>query len=451
MAASSSNWFSRSTNRKILKAMLTIGAASIALRMVGMVKEIVIAGYFGVGINVDAFMIAMILPTIVLNSVIVSIPTAMMPMYIQTRSESGKRSASQLYANVASLAIPLFLVCCAAIYVVGPPIISVIGREYSADALSLTRSLLFVVTPITILTGMRLLLSSLLNAEERFGLVAAAPSFTAISIILGVALFSDRIGIYTVAIGTLVGAALELCLLLALCKWHDVDFLPRWSGFSRGLKRVFREFGPLAFGSMLLSSTIFIDQAMAATLGPGSVASLGFGNRITTVVVGLGTGALATAVFPYFSMMVAQQNWREIRHTLFTYIRLLAYVTIPITALLLVFSDEIISLIFERGKFGAEDTQLVGSVQFFYAMQIPFHVIAMLAVRMISALQKNKILMWGTAISLVLNIILNLVFMKYMGVAGIALSTACVYAVSFIYLWSMLYVVLPKDSDISVH
>ena len=64
MAASSSNWFSRSTNRKILKAMLTIGAASIALRMVGMVKEIVIAGYFGVGINVDAFMIAMILPTI---------------------------------------------------------------------------------------------------------------------------------------------------------------------------------------------------------------------------------------------------------------------------------------------------------------------------------------------------------------------------------------------------
>lgn len=429
--------------------MLTIGTASIALSMVGMVKEIVIASYFGVGIGVDAFMIAMILPTVALGSVIQSLPSAMMPVYVQERSNFGRAAAAILYGNVASVAIPLFLLCCAAIYVIGPPVISIIGSNYSTDTLALTRNLLFLVAPIAFLTGMRLLLSSLLNAEERFGLVAVAPSFTAISIILGVTLFSSRLGIYTLAIGTLVGAALELVLLLTLCKRNNIDFRPRWSGFTDSLKRVLREFGPLAFGGMILASTIFVDQAMAASLEPGSVASLGFGGRITTVVVSLGTGVLASAVFPYFSMMVAQRNWSEIRHTLMTYVRLLAYVTVPLTALLLVFSNEIISLIFERGKFDAEDTQLVGSVQFYYALQIPFHVIAMLAVRLISALQKNRILMWGTAISLVLNIILNLVFMKYMGVAGIALSTACVYAVSFIYLWSMLYVLLPKDSRVS--
>lgn len=444
-----SRWSSASANRKIFKAMLTIGAMTIALRAVGMVKEMVIAGYFGVGVSVDAFMIAMLLPGIALSSIVQSLPTAMMPVYIQTRTDRGRAAASELFGNVATLAIPIFLICCAAIYVVGPTLISIIGREYSADAILLTRNLLFLIAPITVLTGLRLLLGSLLNAEERFGVVEAAPSFTAITIILGIALFSDQIGVYTLAAGTLVGAVIELFLLLSICKRNNIAFRPRWNGLTQNLKRVLREFGPLAFGGMLLTSTIFIDQAMAATLGPGSVASLGFGSRITAVAVSLGTGAIATAVFPYFSMMVANGQWSEIRHTLFSYIKLLAYITIPVTALLLVFSNEIIALIFERGEFSADDTRLVGSVQFYYALQIPFHVIAMLAVRLISALQKNKILMWGTAISLVLNIVLNVVFMRFMGVAGIALSTACVYAASFVYLWSMLYVVLPRGGSTS--
>jgi putative peptidoglycan lipid II flippase len=446
MPSSPSNWFAKSTNRKILKAILTIGAMTVALRGIGMVKEMVIAGYFGVGVGVDAFLLAMLLPTIALNSVIQSFPTAMMPMYIQARSGSGRLAAAQLYANVASLAIPLFLVCCATIYVIGPPLISTITGKYSPDTIQLIRQLLYILTPITILTGMRLLLGSLLNAEERFGLVAAAPSLTAISVIVAIVLLSEQLGIFTLAIGTLTGAVLELFLLFRICRQNNIEIWPRWNGLTNDLKRVLREFGPLAFGSLLLTSTIFVDQAMAATLGPGSVASLGFGSRITTAVVGLGTGALATAVFPYFSMMVAQREWSDIRHTVITYIKLLAYVTIPLTAILLFYSNEIISLIFERGQFSAEDTILVGSVQFYYALQIPFHVIAMLAVRLISALQKNRILMWGTAISLVLNIVLNLIFMRYMGVTGIALSTACVHAVSFAYLWSMLYFLLRRQA-----
>ena len=424
--------------------MISIGGVTMCVRVIGMLKEMVIAGFFGVGVAVDAYMLAMLLPGIALTSVVHSLPTAMMPAYVQERSGAGPEAASSLYTNVTSLAIPLLIGTCLFIYIVGPVIVTSVADDFPTEALNLIKSLLYCVAPIVIIAGWRLLLASLLNAEERFALVAVTPVLTSSAIIILVLTFAKIFGIYTVAIGVVVGAILELIVLVALCRRLQLHILPKWDGLSPKLRQIIKEFGPLAFGSLLLTSNVIIDQAMAAMLGPGNVSALGFGNRITEVLVGLGTAALATAIFPYFSTMVAKRQWEQIRHTLATYARLLAYVTVPITIILLVFSNEIISLLFERGEFSNEDTQLVGAVQFYYALQIPFHVIAMLAVRLISALQMNRILMWGTVISLVLNVTLNLVFMELIGVAGIALSTACVILVSFTYLWTMVYRVLPR-------
>ena len=116
----------------------------------------------------------------------------------------------------------------------------------------------------------------------------------------------------------------------------------------------------------------------------------------------------------------------------------------PITAVFFFFSDLIVETLFERGAFGSEDTKQVSQIQMFYALQIPFYILGILAVRLISSLKSNYILMYGAAISLPLNIALNYVFMQWFGVSGIALSTACVYLVSFIFLTSMLAKELPK-------
>ena len=103
--------------------MLTVGTATMALRGIGMAEEMVIASYFGVGAVVGAFLIAMILPIISLNSVIQSMPNAMVPVYVKERSVDGHAAASRLYGNIASLAIPLFVGSCEIIYLVGPPML----------------------------------------------------------------------------------------------------------------------------------------------------------------------------------------------------------------------------------------------------------------------------------------------------------------------------------------
>ena len=97
-------------------------------------------------------------------------------------------------------------------------------------------------------------------------------------------------------------------------------------------------------------------------------------------------------------------------------------------------SEPLVRLLFERGAFTGEDTRIVAFVQIFSLLQIPFYLLGIIYVRAISALQRNTLLMWGSAISLILNVVMNLILMRYIGVAGIALSTAIVYLAAWIFL-----------------
>jgi len=173
-----------------------------------------------------------------------------------------------------------------------------------------------------------------------------------------------------------------------------------------------------------------VDQSMAAMLEPGSVAALNYARKIVSVFIVIGATPLGTAALPYFSQMVANQDWSGCRHTLKVYARSVVLITVPITAGLVVFSHPLIRIVFQRGAFNAADTRVVSRVQALLSLQIPFYFLAQLGVRLISALKENWVLMLISGVNMVANIVFNLILMKYWGVAGIALSTSFVYIVA---------------------
>jgi putative peptidoglycan lipid II flippase len=160
--------------------------------------------------------------------------------------------------------------------------------------------------------------------------------------------------------------------------------------------------------------------------------------------MGAGIMAVGNAVLPYFSRMAAQQDWASLRRTFYVYVRLIFLVAIPVTALFCLLSEPLVRILFQRGSFSAADTHLVARVQALYALQIPPHIAGILVVRLISSLRANHLLMWASALNLVLNAVLDYLFMKWLGVAGIALSTAVVYLFSFAFCWMALHRILPS-------
>ena len=130
------------------------------------------------------------------------------------------------------------------------------------------------------------------------------------------------------------GAFVETAALV----WHlrrlGIPIIPHWNGWSPAIAEVTRQYGSMVAGAFLMSSTVLVDQAMAAMLGPGSVSTLNFGNKVVSFLLTVGSAtALGTAVLPHFSRMVAQSDWLEVRHTLRTYVRLILLTTVPLTLL----------------------------------------------------------------------------------------------------------------------
>jgi putative peptidoglycan lipid II flippase len=109
---------------------------------------------------------------------------------------------------------------------------------------------------------------------------------------------------------------------------------------------------------------------------------------------------------------------------------------VPLTLGLVVFSQPLIRIVFQRGAFTAEDTKVVSRVLVFLSLQIPFYILVILGIRLISALKRNSLLMVIAGVNMTLNVILNLILMRYAGVAGIALSTSCAYLVSCVLVYA---------------
>jgi putative peptidoglycan lipid II flippase len=174
---------------------------------------------------------------------------------------------------------------------------------------------------------------------------------------------------------------------------------------------------------------------MAAMLPAGSVSALVYGNRFVSVVIALLAGAVSTAVTPYFSRMIARGDWRGCRHTVRTWVRLTALVSVPLTALLIAGSHTVVRVAFEHGAFGPRDTAVVAAVMAMYAIQIPFFVTSRVFYRFIVAMRRTDLALFCGMLNLILDIVLNLVLMRWMGVAGIALATSLWTVSTFFFLW----------------
>jgi len=428
-----------SVNRRIFAALMTVGGFTFLVNFAAIVKELMVARQFGTGDAVDALIIAFLLPSFAVNVLAGSCNTAFMPTFIQVRENEGAEKAQQLFSGVIIWNTVVLIIVSAILVLTVSFILPILGSGFNTSKLELTRSLFFFFLPILVISGLKMTWAAVLNAFERFTLVALSPGVIPLATIIMLLLTGRIWGIYALAIGTLCGYIIEAGLLGWGLKRSGFRLTPHWHGLNPALRKVINQYLPVVAGAVVMTSTNLVDQSMAAMLGPGSVSTLNYAGKATTLFLGIGSVSLSTAVFPHFSRMVAIYDWVGIRHTLKTYTYLILLVTIPLTLVLVYFSLPIVRLFFERGAFTSTDTWRVGQVQALFLLQVPFYFLGILIVRLISSLNMNRVLMEAAIINLLSKIVLNYFLTKWMGVAGIALSTALMYTASFIYCLIMFY------------
>ncbi len=437
---------SGSTNRQIFGAAVTVGIGTGFVKVASVSKELVVAWKFGTADDLDAFLIALVIPFLITTVIAGSFNAALIPTYIRVREQEGIKAAQKLFSGALAWSLGLLGITTVLMLATAPLYLPKMAAGFSAEKLDLTYKLLCAIAPMILLTGMMTIWGAVLNAGEQFALVAITPIITpAITILF---LFGiNSWGVFSLASGLVCGQLLEMLVLGIVLRRQGISLLPKWYGFDTHLSEVAGQYAPMIAAAFLMSSTNLVDQSMATMLPSGSVASLNYGNRIIALPITITSIALSTAVIPYFSKMVAREDWMAIRHTLRRYLFLIFIITLPLTAFFYLGSEKIVEIMFQRGTFSSQDTIVVAKIQAFYALQIPFYLANILVVRLISALRANHILMWGSGINLIVNIGLNYFFMKVFGISGIALSTSCVYLICLSFTSYWCFYLLKRQND----
>jgi putative peptidoglycan lipid II flippase len=422
-----------SVNRQIFRAVIIVAGGTLFVKLLAVVKELVVAWKFGTADELDAFLIALIIPSIIINIISNSFNGALIPTYIKVREQDGKAAAQRLFSSATIWSIGLLLATTLLLLATAQLYLPYITSGFTPKKLELTYQLLWTISPMLMITGVNIIWAAILNAGERFALVALVPIVTpTVTIILLLTMHSW--GIFNLPMGLVVGQFLETIVVGGALYRQGISLIPKWYGFDDHLKTVAGQYIPMMTAAFLMCSTDLVDRSMAAMLPSGSIAALGYGEKIISLPMVIATTALSAAVIPFFSKMVACNDWKEIRRSLNSYLGLIFAVTIPFTGLIILGSEQIVRVLLQRGSFTADNTHLVAQIQSFFALEIPFYIACILVVKLASAMNMSKVIMWGSACNLIVNISLNYIFMQSFGVVGIAFSTSCVYLFSFVFL-----------------
>jgi putative peptidoglycan lipid II flippase len=199
---------------------------------------------------------------------------------------------------------------------------------------------------------------------------------------------------------------------------------------SDNLRSVVPRYVPAAGAALLASSSLVIDQSMAASLAAGNVSVLNYGNKIVALVLSVVAVSLTTALFPRISRMIVEGRYDALNRAIHRYTAAILVASVPVVAGLVMASEPLLRFIFERGAFTHQTTLAVNEVQLWYLPQIPFAILTMLGYRMLSSLDGNAIVLRIGVLNLALNVAGNVFFMRHYGVRGIAMSTSLVFFVA---------------------
>ena len=313
----------------------------------------------------------------------------------------------------------------------------------------MTRQLFYLLLPQVLLSGLATIWQAVLNARERFALGAVAPVAVPLVSIAVLMLAPRAWAIEALALSMSVGFALQLVVLGVALRRQGIGLLPRWHGGGAELRQVIGQYWPLVIGGLLVYSTPIVDRAMAANLPGGSVAALNYAYKIAQLIVAITTTALSTALIPYLSKMVAHADWAGVRHSLRMYTWLILAGSIPLAVALALGSETIVRLVYQHGAFTHDNTVLVARVQAMYVLQIPFYTLHILFVRLISSLKANHVLVWGTLINCVLNVVFDYLLLRWFGLPGIALANTAVYGAKLIFVAGMGYWLLNQREQMA--
>ncbi len=432
-----------STNKSIARSAGIIGVATLLSRILGFIRDIIFAAFFGTGIFAQAFVVAFRIPNLFRDLIGEGATNAaVVPVLVEELTHKGKDE----FWKLANILLNLLLIILTLLTLVGVifarPIVMAIAPGFLQDAqkLNITIALTRTIFPYLIFIGLSAYSMGVLNSIKHFTAPAFSMGLLNVSLIL--CMFMWRQDVVGLGIGVLFGGFLQIAVQVPVLIKSGITFNQK-SFMHPKIKRIITLLVPRIFGSGVYQINVFVSTVLASIariVGEGAVAALYFSNRILQFPLAIFAIALAQAALPTLSGHVARKEEEEFRRTINFLLRSVFFVLLPASAGLIVLSVPITKTLLERGAFGSYSTMITSNALFFYAFGLLAYGAIKILVNSFYALQDTKTPVKIAALSLVINISLSILLMFRLKVGGLALANS----ISGIFNAVLLFMVLRK-------
>ncbi len=430
-------------NRQVTQAAGVIGLATLLSRILGFLRDMVTAWFFGAGYLTDAFFVAFRIPNILRRLLAEgSLSIAFIPVFAETLTKKGPNEAYCMARSAFRLLSILLAVVTVAGILGAPWLVRLMAPGFEGPKFTLTLMLTRMMFPYVFFICLVALCMGILNVLGHFAGPALSPALLNIAMIAAVFLLSPHLEepIHALAAGVLAGGALQLVLQIpflirkGIYLWHKAPL------YHPGLNKIFQMMGPAVFGAAVHQINIFVGTFLASLLPQGSVSYLYYADRLVEFPLGIFAISTSMAALPSMSRQAAENNIQGMKQTFTHAVNLTLFITLPAMTGLMVLTRPIIALLFERGAFDPQSTQLTAEALFCYAVGLWAFASVRVFVSAFYAILDTKTPVRMAVISVIANIILSIWLMGPLKHSGLALATSLSSMLNvFLLAWAFKY------------
>jgi putative peptidoglycan lipid II flippase len=416
-----------------------VGFYTLLSRILGLIRDIVVARFFGAGMATDAFFVAFRIPNLLRRLLAEgSLTIAFIPVFSEYLTQKSRKDAFELARAVLYLLSLILVVVTVLGIFLSPWVVRLQAWGFGASGpkYDLTVLLTRITFPYIFLVSIVAFFMGILNSLRHFAAPAAAPIFLNLGIIASTLWISPFFSqpIIGVAIGVLIGGVLQVLLQLPWLVQKGVSLMPSWMPQHPAVKRIGLLILPAIYGSAIYQLNQFIGTLLASFLPQGSVSWLYYADRLVQFPLGVFAIAISTAALPSLSKQVAEKDMSEFRETLSHSVRLTLFITIPAMAGMIVLGKPIIQVFFQRGAFGPVSTVMTERALFYYTLGLWAFSVNRVLVSAFYAFQDTKTPVRIATMALLANVGFSLILMGPLKHGGLALATSLASTVQFFLL-----------------
>lgn len=420
-------------------AAVLIGLASLASRVMGMLRDHLLAASFGAGDKLDAYYAAFRLPDMFYQLIVLgALSAGFIPVFAEYLERRGQADAWKLAERVFSSIFVLLAMVCGLAAVFAPQLVPFTVPGFTGDKLALTVSLSRILLVSTFILGLSAVMGGILQATRRFVAFSLAPVLYNVGIIIGIVALAPNSGMVGVAWGVALGALMHLIVqaIVAVPMGFKKLMLPSFS--DPGVLKILKLMVPRVAGLAASQVNLVVLLALASSLESGSVSVFNLANNLQYVPIGLIGISFAVAAFPAFSQLAANKDEQGLRASFLATTRKIMFLIIPATALMLLLRAQIIRVILGAGAFDWAATIRTADVLAVFTVSLAAQSMVPLMARVFYAVQDTMTPFVISLVALIFNTVLALLLRDALGISGLALAYSAAAFIQAGLLWYFL-------------